>query len=62
MNSISGALWGGLFIVFVPTPAERIAKAAPGVVYGVLLILLMFVLPNGVGELACCHLTILGRR
>jgi branched-chain amino acid transport system permease protein len=51
INSISGALWGGLFIVFVPHAAERISKAAPGVVYGLLLILLMFVLPSGVASL-----------
>jgi branched-chain amino acid transport system permease protein len=51
ITSISGALWGGLFIVFVPHAAERISKAAPGVVYGVLLILLMFLLPQGVASL-----------
>jgi len=51
ITSISGALWGGLFIVFVPHAAERVSKAAPGVVYGLLLILLMFVLPNGIASL-----------
>jgi branched-chain amino acid transport system permease protein len=51
INSIYGALWGGLFIVFVPHAAERISKAAPGAVYGLLLILLMFVLPHGIAGL-----------
>lgn len=50
IRSIYGALWGGLFIVFVPHAAERLSKAAPGAVYGVLLILLMFLLPNGIAS------------
>jgi len=51
INSLYGALWGGLFIVFVPHAAERISKAAPGAVYGLLLIGLMFVLPRGIASL-----------
>ena len=45
--SILGAVFGGLFVVFVPNLAEEISKAAPGVIYGVILILFLFVLPTG---------------
>jgi len=45
--SIFGAVFGGLFVVFVPNLAEEIAGAAPGVLYGAILILFVFVLPTG---------------
>ena len=46
--SIAGAIFGGLFIEFVPNFAEMISKAAPGAVYGVILIAVMFLVPSGV--------------
>jgi branched-chain amino acid transport system permease protein len=46
--SIGGAIFGGLFIEFVPNLAERVSKAAPGAVYGVILIAVMFLMPGGV--------------
>jgi len=49
--SILGSIFGGLFVLFVPNIAEAISKAAPGVIYGVILILFLFVLPNGVAGL-----------
>ncbi len=45
--SILGSLFGGLFVLFVPNIAETISKAAPGVIYGVILILFLFLLPDG---------------
>lgn len=45
--SILGSLFGGLFVLFVPNIAEAISKAAPGVIYGVILILFLFLLPDG---------------
>ncbi|MEN0076317.1 MAG: branched-chain amino acid ABC transporter permease [Paracraurococcus sp.] len=45
--SILGSLFGGLFVLFVPNIAEAISKAAPGVIYGVILILFLFLLPGG---------------
>lgn len=45
--SIAGSLFGGLFILFVPNIAEAISKAAPGVIYGVILIAFLFLLPGG---------------
>ena len=45
--SILGSVFGGLFVLFVPNIAEQIAGAAPGVLYGAILILFVFVLPTG---------------
>jgi branched-chain amino acid transport system permease protein len=47
VSSIGGAILGGLFIEFVPNVAEKISKAAPGAIYGVILITVMFLMPAG---------------
>lgn len=49
--SISGAVMGALFIQFVPNIADEISKAAPGAVYGLILMFFMFVLPGGLAGL-----------
>jgi len=46
--SISGALYGALFLQFVPHVSEGISKAAPQAIFGVFLILFMFVMPSGI--------------
>ncbi|MES2537601.1 MAG: branched-chain amino acid ABC transporter permease [Pseudomonadota bacterium] len=51
VGTLSGALYGALFIMFVPSAAEKISKAAPWAVYGVVLILLVFVMPGGLAGL-----------
>jgi branched-chain amino acid transport system permease protein len=48
VGTLWGALYGAIFILFVPNLAEKLSKAAPWAVYGVVLILLMFVMPGGV--------------
>ena len=48
LASISGAIYGALFIQFVPNIADQISKAAPGAIYGVFAILFMYVMPTGV--------------
>jgi len=48
LASIPGALYGAVFIQFIPNIAEKISKAAPWAIYGVILIALMFVMPTGV--------------
>ena len=48
VSSIPGALFGGAFIEFVPNIANDISKAAPGAIYGIILIAFMYVLPTGV--------------
>jgi branched-chain amino acid transport system permease protein len=46
--SIGGAIFGALFIVFIPNVADQVSKAAPGAVYGILLIALLYLMPAGV--------------
>lgn len=46
--SISGAIFGALFILFVPHLSEGISKAAPQVIFGAFLIVFMFVMPAGI--------------
>jgi branched-chain amino acid transport system permease protein len=48
LSSLSGALYGALFIQFVPRLAEQVSKAAPWAVYGAILLALMLVWPTGV--------------
>jgi len=48
LATIPGAIFGGLFIVFTPNYANDISKAAPWAVYGVVLILFMYLMPFGV--------------
>jgi branched-chain amino acid transport system permease protein len=48
LASISGAIWGGLFIQFVPNWAQEFSKAAPWAIYGVVLIAFMYVMPRGI--------------
>jgi branched-chain amino acid transport system permease protein len=54
LASLGGALFGALFIEFVPNIADQLtvsfgesAKALPGAIYGVLLILVMAAMPMG---------------
>jgi branched-chain amino acid transport system permease protein len=49
--SISGAVFGAIFIEFVPNVADAISDAAPWAIYGVFLIGCMYVMPRGVAGL-----------
>jgi len=51
LASIWGAFFGALFIQFVPNVADEISKAAPWAIYGVVLIVFMYVMPTGVAGL-----------
>jgi branched-chain amino acid transport system permease protein len=48
LASISGAIFGALFIQFVPNWAQDISKAAPWAIYGIFLIVFMYVAPHGI--------------
>ena len=55
LASLGGALFGALFIEFVPNLADQLsinfgesAKALPGAIYGLLLVLIMAAMPTGV--------------
>jgi hypothetical protein len=44
-----GTIVGAVFIEFVPNLADKVSKAAPGAVYGVILIAMLFLMPMGAG-------------
>jgi branched-chain amino acid transport system permease protein len=48
LASISGAIFGALFVQFVPNWAQDISKAAPWAIFGVFLIVFMYVMPYGI--------------
>lgn len=48
LGSISGAIFGAVFIQFVPNVADEISKSAPWAVYGAMLLALAYAAPNGV--------------
>ena len=48
LASIPGAIFGALFIQFVPNIADQISKAAPWAIYGIFLIGFMFLMPIGI--------------
>ena len=59
LASIGGMVFGALFIEFVPNYADELsvhfgesAKALPGAIYGLLLILIIWIAPSGVAGLA----------
>lgn len=51
VGSLPGALIGAVFIQFVPALADDVSKAAPGLVYGVLLMVVMRLCPGGLAGL-----------
>ena len=52
IGSIPGSLLGGVFVLFVPNLAEKVSTGLSGAVYGVILLLLIFVMPSGAAGFA----------
>ncbi|QRR33979.1 branched-chain amino acid ABC transporter permease [Hydrogenophaga sp. YM1] len=48
VGTLSGALYGAVFLVFTPVLTDSISKNAPWVVYGVVLIAVIFLMPAGI--------------
>jgi branched-chain amino acid transport system permease protein len=48
LASIPGALYGALFIQFVPNIADEISKAAPWAIFGAFMIVFVYLMPTGV--------------
>jgi branched-chain amino acid transport system permease protein len=48
LASIPGALYGALFIQFVPNIADEISKAAPWAIFGIFMIGFVVLMPTGV--------------
>lgn len=53
LRSISGALFGAVFVVLMPNYAEQISQAAPWAIYGIFLIVFMYFMPDGVAGVMC---------
>jgi len=49
--SISGAIFGAVFVVYVPNLADAVTKAAPWAIYGLVLLACMYVMPSGIAGL-----------
>ena len=48
LASISGALYGAMFIQFIPNVADEISKAAPWAIFGLFLLGFIYLMPMGV--------------
>jgi branched-chain amino acid transport system permease protein len=51
LGSLEGMLFGALFIEFVPKWAESVNQRAPTVIYGLILLVVLFVMPGGAAGL-----------
>jgi branched-chain amino acid transport system permease protein len=51
LASLTGPVLGALFVVFVPSLAQDVNEAAPGLIFGLLLIAVMYVAPTGLAGL-----------
>lgn len=51
VGSIPGALFGGLFVLFVPNIAEHFSKSLAAAIYGLILILVIYLMPSGAAGL-----------
>jgi branched-chain amino acid transport system permease protein len=61
IGSIPGCLVAGLFVLFVPNIAERVSTGLAGAVYGVILLIVIFVMPTGTAGFARLVLARLSR-
>ena len=48
LASISGAIYGALFIQFVPNVADEISRAAPWAIFGIFLLGFVYLMPMGI--------------
>jgi branched-chain amino acid transport system permease protein len=52
MGSLPGCLFGGLFVLYVPNIAETVSRGLAGAIYGVIMLLVIFVMPSGAAGFA----------
>jgi branched-chain amino acid transport system permease protein len=50
LGTLQGAVYGAIFIQFVPNIADRVSRAAPWAIYGIMVILFVYVAPGGVAS------------
>ncbi|OQW57220.1 MAG: ABC transporter permease [Proteobacteria bacterium SG_bin9] len=58
---LPGSLAGAAFIVFVPNIAESISKGLSGAVFGVILIIIIFLVPHGARQVAYMAQHLIGK-
>jgi branched-chain amino acid transport system permease protein len=51
LGSMSGPVFGGFFVMFVPSVSQDVNEAAPGVIFGLLIIVVMYAAPTGLAGL-----------
>ena len=56
---LPGSLVGAAFMMFVPNIAESISKGLSGAVFGVILLLVIFLMPHGARQVALGSLSIM---
>jgi branched-chain amino acid transport system permease protein len=61
VGSIPGCLFGGLFVLYVPNIAESISTGLAGAIYGVILLIVIFVMPAGAAGFVRFAIAFLGR-
>jgi branched-chain amino acid transport system permease protein len=61
MGSLPGCLFGGLFVLYVPNIAQSVSRGLAGAVYGIIMLLVIFVMPSGAAGFARFALAYLSR-
>jgi branched-chain amino acid transport system permease protein len=49
--SISGCFYGAIFLLLMPQFSESVLKTAPDIIYGIMLIIIIFAIPEGIVSL-----------
>jgi branched-chain amino acid transport system permease protein len=65
VGSIPGSLFGGVVVLFVPNIAERVSTGLAGAIYGLILLLVIYVMPAGAAgfmRFAAARLSSQGKR
>jgi branched-chain amino acid transport system permease protein len=60
MGSLPGCLFGGLFVLYVPNIAQSVSRGLAGAIYGVIMLLVIFLMPSGAAgftRIAWAHLS-----
>jgi branched-chain amino acid transport system permease protein len=52
VGSIPGCLFGGLFVLYVPNIANSLSTGSAGAIYGVILLVVVFLMPSGAAGFA----------
>jgi branched-chain amino acid transport system permease protein len=52
IGSLPGCLFGGLFVLYVPNIAAEVSRGLAGAIYGVIMLLVIFVMPSGAAGFA----------